>query len=533
MDRRSFLNAIAAGFAATTLEPERKPFGGQILGASHHHGHLLRDGGLQLNEEPAQEQKADIVVVGGGVCGISAAWRFAPSGLDIHVIELEPSPGGTSAYGEDGACPHPWGAHYLAAPNPEARAALRLLSDMGTVTGWDAASRPIFDRRVLCHSPQERIFYQGEWHENLVPLDALTDAERDELDRFHDTEEKLTEQLGNDGRPAFQIPIEFSSRDPSLLALDRITMHEWLVQQGYKTPFLHWYVRYATLDDFGADTHQVSAWAGLHYFAARKLKTPELSGSHFLVWPEGNGRLVRAMLEQAKPKIHTRTLVTGIEASGQEILVRAWDLHQRISLRFRARGVLIATPAFVAKRLLPHPLHTHLPTRIASPWLVANLHVRRQPNPNLPWDSVLFDAQGLGYVHAGHQQTRLEPRTVLTYYRAFGDADVAHVRQTLARAPWQSLAGDVLSDLAPAHPHLREEIERMDFMLWGHGMPRPTPGFIGDPPFESPSLLAPGIAYGHVDQSGMAIFEEAQSRGVRAAEALAQSIGVRLGETWL
>lgn len=531
MQRRAFLNTVAAGFAATALVPERKGFGGRIVGASHKHGHLLRDGGPPPS--PAQEQRADIVIVGGGICGLSAAWRLAPSGVDIHVLELEQNPGGTSTFGEDGVCPHPWGAHYLAAPNPEARAALRLLSDMGVVTGWDAASRPIFDPRILCHAPQERLFYQGEWHENLVPIDALSEAEREELDRFHDTEEELTEMLGNDGRPAFHIPIEFSSRDPSLLSLDRISMHEWLVREGYKTPFMHWYVRYATLDDFGADTHNVSAWAGLHYFAARKLKTPELSGSHFLVWPEGNGRLVTALLQKANPKLRTQTLVTKVEPAGEQIIVEAWDLKEQKTLRIRARGVVMATPAFVLRRLLAASIVAPIPNRSASPWLVANLHVRRPADPNLPWDSVLFEAQGLGYVHAGHQQTRLDERTILTYYRAFGDADIAQVRRRLAESPWEIHANDVLLDLAPAHPHLREEIERMDIMLWGHGMPRPLPGFLGDPPFESQSLLAPRIAWGHVDQSGMAIFEEAQSRGVRAAEALAQSIGVNLGETWL
>ena len=42
-------------------------------------------------------------------------------------------------------------------------------------TGWDAAGRPMFDPRVLCHSPQERLFYKGEWHPGLVPADAVVE----------------------------------------------------------------------------------------------------------------------------------------------------------------------------------------------------------------------------------------------------------------------------------------------------------------------------------------------------------------------
>ena len=41
------------------------------------------------------------------------------------------------------------------------------------------------------------------------------------------------------------------------------------------------------------------------------------------------------------------------------------------------------------------------------------------------------------------------------------------------------------------------------------------------------------VAWGHVDQTGYAIFEEATDRGVRAAEALAEALGVRSGESWV
>jgi hypothetical protein len=135
-------------------------------------------------------------------------------------------------------------------------------------------------------------------------------------------------------------------------------------------------------------------------------------------------------------------------------------------------------------------------------------------------------------VDARHQLP-LEDRTVLTYYRAFGAPDVAAARAALVRAPWEALAEEVLCDLAPAHPELREELARMDLMIWGHGMPRPRPGFLGARPFEPPCALDPRIAWAHVDQSGIALFEEAQARGVRAAEAIAAAIGKDLGETWL
>jgi phytoene dehydrogenase-like protein len=539
MDRRAFLTTVAAGWLVNTALPARRPVAGSILGASHGVGHLLRDGGAARlsasgqSAQPGPPDRADVVIVGGGVSGLSAAWRLAGAGLDVRVLELEPFLGGTSPRGDDGYAPHPWGAHYLAVPNIEARAALRLLRDIGAVTGWDAANRPVFDPRLLCHSPQERLFYQGEWHIGLAPADVLSPAERDELDRFLAFEHDLTERLGSDGRPAFQIPIDQSSRDPTFTALDRITMSAWLDRENYKTPFVRWYVRYATLDDYGAAPEDLSAWAGLHYFAARKLRSPELEGSHFLVWPEGNGRLVKALLDLGRPTVQRGALVTSVAPSSSGALITYLDVPTRAPRRVEARAVILATPAFVARRLLPGAATDHLPARASSPWLVANLHVRRPFDPNLAWDSVLYEAEGLGYVDARHQLTDLSDQTVLTYYRAYGEADVSAARAALLRASWEDLASYVLRDLAPAHPHLREELDRMDVMVWGHGMPRPRPGFLGDRPFEVPCALTDRVAWAHVDQSGMALFEEAQARGVQAAETVARAIGVSLGETWL
>ena len=530
MNRRSFLGGVAAGWLLDTALPPPPRVQGRIVGAAHRVGHLLRDGGAAAGT--LDEERADVVVVGAGVSGLSAAWRLAPLGLDVVVADLEPFVGGTSTYGDEGAVAHPWGAHYLPVPNPEARAALRLLAEMGTVTGWDAAGRPRFDPRVLCHAPQERIFYRGAWHPGLVPTDALDPADLEELARFSEEEHALTARVGRDGRAAFQSPLALSSRDPELLALDRMTMAEWLAQRGYRSPFLHWYVRYATLDDYGADPDQVSAWAGLHYFCARKLRAPELEGSHYLVWPEGNGRLVAELVRRARPRVFTSTLALSVRPEQAGVAVELLDTSGGRRRLVRARAVVLAIPGFVARRVLPESA-TRLPARITSPWVVANLHVKMPLDPDLPWDSVLHEAEGLGYVDAQHQLTRPTDRTVLTYFRAWGGADVAGARGALLAASWDELATAILADLRPAHPHLRDAIDRLDVMVWGHAMPRPSPGFLGDPPFEAPVLLADRVAWAHVDQGGIALFEEAQARGVRAAEALAGPLGVDLGETWL
>ena len=226
-------------------------------------------------------------------------------------------------------------------------------------------------------------------------------------------------------------------------------------------------------------------------------------------------------------------LVRSVEEESEGVLVRCVDTRTGAGRKTRAKGVVLAVPAFIATRIFQTGGSARLPRRSSAPWLVANLHTEWPAMPNLPWDSVLFDAQGLGYVHAQHQHTQPSDRAVVTYYRAYGDGDPAAARAGLLAQPWEALAEEVLADLRPAHPDLRDEVSRMDIMLWGHAMPRPEPGFLGEVPFESPVSLGDRVVWGHVDQSGLALFEEAQHCGVRAAETLARAIGKEPAESWL
>jgi hypothetical protein len=59
----------------------------------------------------------------------------------------------------------------------------------------------------------------------------------------------------------------------------------------------------------------------------------------------------------------------------------------------------------------------------------------------------------------------------------------------------------------------------------GHAMIRPTPGFLGSSARHLLQAAKDGLFYAHSDLSGLSIFEEAQYRGVIAAE----SAAVRLG----
>jgi hypothetical protein len=160
-----------------------------------------------------------------------------------------------------------------------------------------------------------------------------------------------------------------------------------------------------------------------------------------------------------------------------------------------------------------------------APWLVANLTLDRRPRAagdDAPeaWDNVIVDSPGLGYVVATHQALRAAPeaRTVWTYYRALADGDPAAERRRLLTMDWRASAELVLADLERAHPDVRDCVSRVDVMRHGHAMPRPEPGFLAARRAWWSPPLGTRVLYANSDVSGLSLFEEAQFRGVRAAE---------------
>lgn len=521
LTRREFIGGALAAAAFGACRTERE-IPGELLGPNHALGHKLRAGGFPA---PSSTERVPVVIVGGGVAGLTAGWKLLRSGEGKFVLlDLEARAGGNAAWGENEVSPYPWGAHYLPVPGPRARAVRELLRELKVIVG-EKGGKPVYDEAVLCHAPEERLYIHGRWQEGLYPRLGASAADLAERDRFHAEIAALRRRVGRDGRPAFAIPMELSSRDPELLALDRITMAAWLDEKGFRSPGLRWYVEYACRDDFGGGLTEVSAWAGLQYYAARG----EGEDDEYLVWPEGNGFLVRRLAESLGPRVRAGALAFDVAPDGDGVRVDYHDAATGATRRLLAKRAIVCAPRFAARRIVKPLREDPKPSGFAyAPWFVANLTVEDPPaglGAAPAWDNMIHSGEGLGYVDATHQSfSQNRRRAVWTYYRALtGDPEAqrtAAYKRSLAE--WRE---SCLSDLERAHPRLRERVSRFDGWVWGHGMILPKPGFIWGA--ERQAALEPvgNIHFAHSDLSGFSIFEEAMDRGVRSAEAVLAALG--------
>jgi phytoene dehydrogenase-like protein len=544
LPRRQFLVQAGAGLAGTLLTgllssipgcvPARSVVRGQVRGAGAKLGHLLRE--PHKLPAPTHTQEVDVVIIGGGVSGLAARrelHHLAPT-LRTLLLELEPEVGGNAAAGHNARTAYPWGAHYLPLPDERDHDLLAFLEEAGILTGYGPSGLPIYDETALCHDPAERLLLHGHWQPGLVPEAGVPAADRTEIARFLAEVERLRHATGPDGRDLFRLPLDLSSADATVLELDAQSMADWLTQHGYHSEYLRWYLDYSYRDDFGVPAAHVSAWAGLHYFAARKGRAHNAPADAVLTWPSGNHHLAENLRRLGGPgRIWPNAVVFGLqEGADGRVEVLVFDGVTQQSTRIRARQAVLATPWHVSKHLLPSPTAALAP--LHAPWLVANLTVDGYPGgPGQPlcWDNVRYGSPALGYIDAEHQALRgFEPDgpRSLTFYWALptDPSNPAAARRHAYASTYHDWLTLVLTELDLMHPGLAAHVQAAELWVWGHGMVAPTPGYVWGPARQQARQphLGGRVHLAHTDFSGVSVFEEAFHQGRRAAQAVAQAV---------
>lgn len=539
MHRRQFLAAASGALVfpfiacARKTDPPLPPVAMRDAGLEL--GHRLRDG--TPFPEPRETVHVPVLIVGAGIGGLSAAWRLQKRGFDeFQMVELADRPGGNSSYAdatENPISPHPFGAHYLPLPTREAVHVRELLADLGAIDGDPQAVRPLYDERRLCHAPQERLYRDGIWQDGLIPHLGLGRAERDQIARFLDRMAEFRAATDAQGRRAFALPADLSSPDPRWRQLDQLTMTDWMRGEGFVASALHWYVDYACRDDYGTRAGETSAWAGIHYFACRNGEAANAPADAVLTSPEGNGWIVGALRQRVGQRLLLQAMVFRVRNSTGGFAVDVFFPQEGFSRRYHCRHLVWAAPALVLARVAAEPpagVLAALSATSYAPWLVANLSLAEAPRDGagapLAWDNVPYGSPGLGYVVATHQNLRQAPgATVLTWYWALAHEAPAVARQSLLANSREQWARWILAELSRMHPDLPVNVRRIDLFRYGHAMIRPVPGALWGGRREALLRLPSGLHFAHADASGLSLFEEANYRGVLAADRILHRLG--------
>ncbi len=530
ISRRNFMRAVGFGALAIAsgfwgyrrfFQSKKYSFSGGIVGANSMVGHLLRTG---VTVSPTKTKIINTVIVGGGISGLSAAWWFKKNGFnDYLLLEMDSDVGGNSASGSNAISKYPWGAHYVPLPGPETHYVREFFDEIGIIQGYEKGL-PVFNEYFLCADAHERLFFQGEWQDGLVPQHGIQNEDKKQYDEFFGFIESLKNKKGVDKKFIFSIPIDLSSQDPEFLKLDKISMAEFMTGKGWTSRYLNWYVNYCCRDDYGMPHNQVSAWAGLHYFASRAGIGANADSQSVLTWPEGNGFLVSKFKSLVDDRIQNNSLVFSIENVGVENKIDVLNVQDNSCTRYFAKNVIYCGPRFAASKVIKG-----YKSEVAleySPWAIANISLKQIPDSqgaSLSWDNVSFYSKSLGYIVATHQDLKLNRNeTVITYYLPLDEKSPKEQRIVAYQKSYHDWLDIIIPDLEKMHPGISQTISNVDVWIWGHGMVSPGIDYLWNKKRKEFVKPFHSIEFAHSDMSGISIFEEAQYRGVEAAKRILQ-----------
>ncbi|OJX37201.1 MAG: hypothetical protein BGO87_14750 [Flavobacteriia bacterium 40-80] len=490
----------------------------KITGTNHLLGHRLWTKDFPV---PTEKERYKFVIIGGGVSALSAARALIKTNEEDFVLfELEGIAGGNSSSGSNNYSAYPLGAHYVPAINLHHKELAVFFEEENIITGYQDG-KAVYHPEYVCHSPQERLFIDYQWVEGIEPNNRLDDDCNGQFLRFSSQMKDYRSAKGTDGRFIFDLPLAYSSTDADYLTLDKLSMKDWMEQEEYIHPNLLWYVNYCCMDDYGQGIDRVSAWAGIHYFTSRK---HDLYSEHqeLLTWPEGNGFLIKCLEKYVKGKQFLQHVVYNIDVQKDKVVLNVFDERRNISKQIYAERIILATPQYINRYLLPDR-KINYGKFCYSPWILATLVLERFPlseGAELSWENVIFQGKGLGYIYNQHQNlTQYESPFVITYYRALDGGNLKEERKKLQRYSDEYWKNEVLEDLKTVHPEIEKYLVSIEIFKRGHGMISPSINFLfSEDKKEALKPIGDKVFFAHTDLSGISLFEEAFYQGTRAVE---------------
>lgn len=431
---------------------------------------------------PAPTEQASVVIVGGGLAGLSAAWMLRDS--NPLLLEQATRFGGNSKAESWDGIPYSLGAAYFGKAD-EDDPNMRLMAEVGLSGKW-REDHPIEDR--MLHMPAgggaSRIFPRF-WFGGTDPARAAD----------FQAAWKYFERVRNEAYPdPSDIGAEGVLTREQLDELDKRSFYEEIKRNLGKQfhPHMKELVSHYSWSTFAAEADEVSAVSGLYNLAS------DLGGIY--TFPGGNACVTQAFFEHlirqlGTDRLRREVMVLDVRPSPTGEGVHVTYQNPEGTLRtVAARACIVAVPKFVAKRLIdkmPQAQHKAMSSIEYRSALLTNVLIKHKVEPNFYDQYIMLgrksrrgrrevddmpftDATLATFATHGHPE-----RTVLGLYRGYpykeGRSDLLQPgAYEKARAQVERKLPQLLQALnIPESAVVDVRIAR-----WGHPMPLHRPGMI-------------------------------------------------------
>jgi protoporphyrinogen oxidase len=316
-NRRDFIKFVVAGsvaagcpidFSLLAAETDEKPV---VDGEDNRICHEVRDG--KVFPRPAVSARHDIVIVGGGVSGLSAAYLLQHR--DILLLEKEPHWGGNAYIMEYDGTPYATGSAFLDKSEYSYHFAKEIGLEPLPISDWDGS---IINGE----------FVADTWGDGLDKL-PYSPQVREGFKRFKKD----------------MLAIDLEKRQKELYALP---FSNFL--KGYPDEVKQWWDNYGP-SNWGATSDDTAATIGI--YEIKSIGGPNRRDDRY-TWPGGLGAITKKLAETLQPVLKDRmqagATIVAVVPDKDEVQV---TYMQGAELKTVAgKAVIMASPKFVTRRIV-------------------------------------------------------------------------------------------------------------------------------------------------------------------------------------
>lgn len=442
--RRDFLKFVIAGSVAASCPVDLKLLSTPTEAVPSVDGdhfdvcHQVRDG--FAFSRPPVSKRYDVVIVGGGVSGLSAAYFLRK--YDFLLLEKEPHWGGNAYLEEYEGQPFATGSAFTEKDSP----ASQLAAELGL-------------KLLPINSPDPTIV-GGKWVKDTWTTGL------DELPYPAEVRESFKK---------FRASILALKIENKQSQFDNEPFTKYL--KGYSPEIKQWWDAYGP-SNWGAksdDTSALVAISELHYIIEGAKDDPRLT------LPGGNGALSRRLTETlaASSKDRMQSGATIIAVVSQKDEVHVTYAQERQLHTVAAKFVVMATPKFITARLvdgLPDVQRDAMMSFRYCPYPVINM-IFDKPIYTRAYDTWCPGNTFTDFIVADwvelSQPGYKQKNNILTFYTPLGELDRIKL---LNESGCRSIAAKVLADFKKLQPEFNVDPIEIHMYRRGHPMFLPTPG---------------------------------------------------------
>lgn len=499
MKRRDFIKTSALGATLPFwLQSCDLPFGKADfpihVHSDHSTGHLIMESSTW---KTVKTEPVEVVIVGGGIAGLSAAHSLKTKSYQLY--ELSHRIGGASSAGAHQGLKFAQGAHYdLDYPEYYGEEVLQLLESLKIIRyqPWNRMWTFVDEQHLIPYARRQQCYDMGNIRSDVIPNGKERDVFLELMSQFTD-----------------QMPLPTRLIAPKLRFLNGLSFTQYLNEKIPLTKDLKRQIDYHMMDDYGGSADQVSALAGIHYFACRPYYRESVN---LFSPPQGNDYFVQKLLKELPAQqIKTNHLVKHIEKTGDSYQLQILDIQQKIVIKQTADKIIYAGQKHALKYIYPE--QGKLFDLKQAPWMVVSIITTQEPQSIGFWQNEFLGENPafLGFVDSSVQsQKALDGKRVFTGYYCLKPADrnyLTTIRENKSRIIQETQEYLEATLRKSIHP------EAAFIQVMGHAMAIPAPGYLFKDANQNP---ATEMHYAGVDNGRLPLLFEALDSGIQSTQLL-------------